>query len=78
MNNRQHTQAAMIVTLALLDEAESPGVFERKLKEACNDNGIPEVKYKLEPDTAKKIKKSNMWGTNYRTKKKHQPGYFYN
>ena len=56
--NPQHCKIATIVTLALLDEASSPGVFNKKIEEACNNNGIPIVKYKLEPNTAKNFQKS--------------------
>ena len=50
--NPQHAKIATIVTLALLDEAATPGLFERKIQEACRNNGLPEIKYKLEPNTA--------------------------
>ena len=54
----QNSKIATIITLALLDEASSPGIFENKLKEACNNNGIPEIKYKLEPNTARDFRKT--------------------
>ena len=49
----QHNKIATIVTLALLDEASTPGIFENKINEACKNNGLQEIKYKLEPNTAK-------------------------
>ena len=49
----QHNKIATIVTLALLDEASTPGIFEKKINEACKNNGLQEIKYKLEPNTAK-------------------------
>ena len=42
-----------ILSLALLDEATNPGIFEEKLKQACSNNGLPMINYKLEPNTAK-------------------------
>ena len=56
--NPQHSKIATIVTLALLDEATTPGVFDRKMKEACSNNGLPEIKYKLEENTAKNFQET--------------------
>ena len=53
IQTNQHSTIAMVVTLALLDEASTSGVFNRKLEEACNDNGLPVIRYNLEPETAK-------------------------
>ena len=51
--NQQNTKIATIISLALLDEANNPGVFQTKLTQSSQDNGIPAVNYKLEPNTAK-------------------------
>ena len=55
LNNKkiQHTAMTAILSLALLDEATNPGIFEEKLKQACSNNSLPIIKYKLEPNTAK-------------------------
>ena len=52
--NQTPQQSAIntIITLALIDEANNQGVFEKKLEEALKNNGLPEIKYKLEPNTA--------------------------
>ena len=55
--NPQQTKIAAIVTLALLDEASSPGVFDKKIQEACRNNGLPIINYKPEPNTAKDLQK---------------------
>ena len=34
------------------------GVFDRKLKEECKNNGLSEINYKLEPNTAKNFQKT--------------------
>ena len=57
-NNQQHSAIAMIVTLAMLDEAATPGIFNNKLEQACKDNGLPEIKYKIEPETAKQFQRA--------------------
>ena len=51
--NQQNTKVATIISLALLDEANNPGVFQNKLTQSSQANGIPVVNYKLEPNTAK-------------------------
>ena len=51
--NQQNTKIATIITLALLDEARNPGVFQTKLTQSSQANGIPAVNYKLELNTAK-------------------------
>ena len=53
----QQSAITTIVTLALIDEANNEGVFENKLKEALENNNLPIVKYRLEPDTAKKFQR---------------------
>ena len=53
----QQSAITTIVTLALIDEANNEGVFEIKLNEALENNNLPMVKYKLEPDTAKKFQR---------------------
>ena len=55
--NPQQTAITTIITLALIDEANTQGVFEKKLEDSLKNNGLPIVKYKLEPDTAKKFQK---------------------
>ena len=66
----QHSKIATIVSLVLLDEASNPGVFERKLQEACHNNGLPEIKYKLEPNTAINFQKTLCGAQTSRDKKK--------
>merc|ERR1739842_214213 len=44
---------ATIMGLALLDEAVNKGIFQQKLSESLEANGIPAIKYKLEPNTAR-------------------------
>ena len=55
--NPQQSAITTILTLALIDEANNPGVFEKKIEEAYKNNGLPIVKYKLEPNTAKKFQR---------------------
>ena len=50
--NSQQTKMTTIITCALIDEACKPGIFNKKLKEACKNNNLPVVTYNLEPDTA--------------------------
>ena len=50
--NTQHSHIATMITLALIDEAVNPGVFQNKLDRACEDNNLQKVKYELEPNTA--------------------------
>ena len=52
-SNTQHTQITTILSLALIEEAIQPGIFQTKLTESCRANNIPEVKYTLEQGTAK-------------------------
>ena len=49
----QQQKTSTIILLALLDEAKHPGTFQRKLDTELHKNGLPIVKYELEPDTAK-------------------------
>ena len=51
--NPQQLKITSIITLALIDEAVNPGVFENKLALHCDVNNVPKITYKLEPDTAK-------------------------
>ena len=51
-HNPDQTKVSTIVTLALLDEAVNPGIFQSKLSRSCEQNNIPKVKYTLEPNTA--------------------------
>ena len=53
--NQQQIRASAIISLALIEEAVTPGVglFQKKLTKGSIDNGIPEIKYQLEPNTAK-------------------------
>ena len=44
IGTQNHDKIATIISLALLDEAASPGVFEQKLNEACNNNGLSPIK----------------------------------
>ena len=53
----QQSAITTIVTLALIDEANNQGIFENKLKDALENNNLPVVKYKLEPDTARKFQR---------------------
>ena len=66
----QHSKIATIVSLVLLDEASNPGVFERKMQEACHNNGLPEIKYKLEPNTAINFQRTLCGAQTSRDKKK--------
>ena len=50
--NSQQTKMTTIITCALIDEACNPGIFNKKLKEACKNNNLPVVTHNLEPDTA--------------------------
>ena len=52
-NNQQHAKIVTLVTVALLDEAVNQGTFTTKLEEGCKKNGLPTIKYTLEPNTAK-------------------------
>ena len=51
-SQEQQQKTSTIVLLALLDEASSPGSFQRKLTNEMKKNGLPEVKYEPEPETA--------------------------
>ena len=50
--NRQHTQISTVLMLAILDEAVTPGSFQDNMSKACQDNGLPDVTYNLQPNTA--------------------------
>ena len=50
--NPNQIKVSTIVTLALLDEAVNPGIFQKKLTKSCELNNIPKVNYTLEPNTA--------------------------
>ena len=56
--NEQQTQLTTIITMALIDEAFNPGVFQNKLVTQCEANGLQPVKYSLEPNTAKNFVKT--------------------
>ena len=58
LKTQDHSKIATIISLVLLDEASSPGIFDTKLKEACNANGLPAINYKLEPNTAKNFQQT--------------------
>ena len=51
-SQEQQQKTSTVVLLALLDEATSPGSFQRKLTSELKKNGLPEVKYEPEPGTA--------------------------
>ena len=53
--NQQQTKVSAIISLALIEEAVTPGVgvFQKKLTQGSIDNGIPQIKYQLETNTAK-------------------------
>ena len=48
----QQQKTSTIILLALLDEAKNHGCFQRKLDSELLKNGLPIVKYELEPNTA--------------------------
>ena len=48
----QQQKTSTIVLLALLDEANNTGTFQRKLSSELKNNGLPEIKYEPEPGTA--------------------------
>ena len=52
LSQARHIKISTIISLALMDEASNKGVFQNKLTEGCKNNGIPEIKYNLEPNTA--------------------------
>ena len=54
-NQEQHQKTSMILLMALLDESQKPGIFQRKLDEGLNNNGLPNIQYTPEPGTAKKV-----------------------
>ena len=54
-NQNQQQMTSTIVLLALLDENSNPGVFQNKLDQGMQRNGLPGVKYTLEPNTARTI-----------------------
>ena len=56
--NKQQTQLTTLITLAIIDEAFNPGLFQDKLNESCISNGVIPVKYTLEPNTAKEFIKT--------------------
>ena len=56
--NKQQTQVTTILSMALIDEAFNPGVFQDKFNRSCESNGILPVKYTLEPNTAKEFVKT--------------------
>ena len=51
-SQEQQQKTSTIVVLALLDEAHSPGSFQRKFSTELKKNGLPEVNYEPEPGTA--------------------------
>ena len=52
-SNPLNIKISTLISLALIEEAVTPGCFEGKLASSCEANGIPAIKYKLEPNTAK-------------------------
>ena len=64
----------MVVMLALLDEAATPGVFNEKLSEACNNNGLPVIQYNLGNDTAEDFRKTLCGTQAAQTIRKENPG----
>ena len=51
-HNPDQTKVSTIITLALLEEAVNPGIFQEKLTKSCEQNNIPKVNYTLQPNTA--------------------------
>ena len=51
-SQEQQQKTSTVVLLALLDEANLPGSFQRKLTSELKKNGLPEVRYDPEPGTA--------------------------
>ena len=49
----QQLKISTLVTLALVDEAVNPGVFQEKLARYSELNNLPKVRYRLQPNTAK-------------------------
>ena len=58
-NQNQQQMTSTIILLALLDENSNPGVFQNKLDQGMQRNGLPRVQYTLEPNTARTM--SNMF-----------------
>ena len=56
--NKQNTQMTTLITMALIEEAFTPGVFQNKLTAECEANGLLPIKYTLEPNTAKEFVKT--------------------
>ena len=54
-NTQQHAKIVTLITLALVEEAIKPGIFNKKLEEGYKNNGLPVIKYNLEPQTATKF-----------------------
>ena len=52
-SNPQQLKISTLVTLALVDEAVNPGVFQEKLARYSELNNLPKVRYRLQPNTAK-------------------------
>ena len=53
LQTKQQSRTATIISLALLDEAVNKGIFQQKLSESLEANGIPAIKYNLEQNTAR-------------------------
>ena len=70
--NKQQTQITTILTMALIDEAFNPGVFQDKLSKECESNGLLPVKYSLEPNTAKEFVKTLSGATDLNSTQKLQ------
>ena len=63
--NQQQKQISTIVMLSLLDEAVTPGTFQGNLTKACQDNGLPDIKYALQTNTAQVFFRSVHWSIFY-------------
>ena len=55
LQTKQQVITSAIISLALMDEAVSPGCFQKSLKKGCEDNGLPVIKYTPGQYTAKEF-----------------------
>ena len=55
LQTKQQITTSALISMALMDEAVSPGSFQKNLKKGCEDNGLPVIKYTPGKNTAREF-----------------------
>ena len=71
-SQQESQKTSTIVLLSILDEFAYPGTFNDNLENSLKENGLPPVKYNLQPLTAKKVA-NLMCGTRFTVSQQPQP-----